>query len=61
MNTFNQKLIIDHFHKKLIEVKSQYMIQIVKVDDSIIVSTSIDKSNLVSLTFEEFHKICQVA
>ena len=31
------------------------MIQIVKVDDSIIVSTSIDKSNLVSLTFEEFH------
>ena len=58
VNNFNQKLIIDYFHKKLIEVHSQYMIQIERKNDAIVVSASIDKSNYISLSFEEFHEKC---
>ena len=51
-------MIIDYFHKKLIEVHSQYMIQIERKNDAIVVSASIDKSNYISLSIEEFHEKC---
>lgn len=57
VNTANQKLILDHFIKKL--KGTRYEIEINEQEAQIKITASLDKAQLQTLTFSEFYQQCQ--